>query len=186
MLREKHQSVASRMHPNWGPHLQPRYVPWLGIELVTFALQNDAKSTEPPPSWLFSMSGLDNFYWSVLEFSAFFFSSVISILWVRSSTEYCIIFSSKISIWFFFYAYVSAKNSYLSAHFKSIQFYLMEYSNKSCLKAMLLQRQHLNHLRVAICWLFPWDLGIVLWFFVLVIWGCILDILIMLWNSESS
>ena len=33
---EKHQSVASCMHPDWGLNLQPRNVPWPGIELVTF------------------------------------------------------------------------------------------------------------------------------------------------------
>ena len=31
--REKHQSVASPMWPNWGPGLQARHVPWLGNEL---------------------------------------------------------------------------------------------------------------------------------------------------------
>ena len=30
--REKYQCVVA---PYWGPGLQPRYVPWLGIELVT-------------------------------------------------------------------------------------------------------------------------------------------------------
>ena len=33
--REKHWSVASRMHPNRGWNLQPRYVSWLGINLTT-------------------------------------------------------------------------------------------------------------------------------------------------------
>ena len=35
-VREKHQSVASSTCPDWGPNLQPRYVPWPGIELVIF------------------------------------------------------------------------------------------------------------------------------------------------------
>ena len=33
---EKHRSVASCTCPNQGPGPQPRYVPWSGIELVTF------------------------------------------------------------------------------------------------------------------------------------------------------
>ena len=33
---EKHWSVASCMCPDWGLNLQPRYVPWAGIEPVTF------------------------------------------------------------------------------------------------------------------------------------------------------
>ena len=33
---ERHQLVASCMHPHWGPNLQPRHVPWLVIKLVTF------------------------------------------------------------------------------------------------------------------------------------------------------
>ena len=34
--REKHQYVvASVVPPHWGPGLQPRYVPWLGIEPAT-------------------------------------------------------------------------------------------------------------------------------------------------------
>ena len=36
--RKKHQCVvASSTHPNWGPGLQPRHVPWLGIEPETFS-----------------------------------------------------------------------------------------------------------------------------------------------------
>ena len=35
-VREKHWLVASRMYPDGGLNLQPRYVPWPGIELVTF------------------------------------------------------------------------------------------------------------------------------------------------------
>ena len=34
--RKKHQAVASHAHPNQGPNLQPRHVPWLGIEPATF------------------------------------------------------------------------------------------------------------------------------------------------------
>ena len=34
--REKHQSVASCTHPNWGQNPQPRYVTCLGIEPPTF------------------------------------------------------------------------------------------------------------------------------------------------------
>ena len=34
--REKHRSVASHICPNWELNLQPRYVPWLGIEPTTF------------------------------------------------------------------------------------------------------------------------------------------------------
>ena len=35
-MREKYWSVASCMHPNRGLNLQPRYVPWPGIEPATF------------------------------------------------------------------------------------------------------------------------------------------------------
>ena len=42
---EKHQSAVSCTRPNWGLNLQSRYVPWPGIELVTFWLQNDARSS---------------------------------------------------------------------------------------------------------------------------------------------
>ena len=34
--REKHQLIASRMHPNWGLKPQPRHVPEPGIESTTF------------------------------------------------------------------------------------------------------------------------------------------------------
>ena len=34
-VREKHQSVASHIHSNRGPNLQPRRVPWLGTEPAT-------------------------------------------------------------------------------------------------------------------------------------------------------
>ena len=34
--RERERSIASRMLPNQGWNPQPRYVPWLGIESVTF------------------------------------------------------------------------------------------------------------------------------------------------------
>ena len=30
--REKHQMVASHMHPDWGSNPQPRYVPWPGMK----------------------------------------------------------------------------------------------------------------------------------------------------------
>ena len=35
-VREKHQSDASCMRPNWGPNPQPRHVLWPGIKLATF------------------------------------------------------------------------------------------------------------------------------------------------------
>ena len=35
-VREKHQSVASRTGPKWGQNPQPRHVPGLGIEPLTF------------------------------------------------------------------------------------------------------------------------------------------------------
>ena len=35
-VREKYRSLASRIHPRWGPSPQPRHVSWLGIEPVTF------------------------------------------------------------------------------------------------------------------------------------------------------
>ena len=35
-VRGKHQLVASCTYPDWGPNPQPRHVPWLGMEPVTF------------------------------------------------------------------------------------------------------------------------------------------------------
>ena len=35
-VKEKHWLVASHTHPDHGPNLQPRHVPWLGIEPATF------------------------------------------------------------------------------------------------------------------------------------------------------
>ena len=35
-VREKHQSIASYMYPDWGLNLQPRYVPWQRIKTITF------------------------------------------------------------------------------------------------------------------------------------------------------
>ena len=35
-VREKQWLVASDSHPYWGSNLQPRYIPWLGIEPSTF------------------------------------------------------------------------------------------------------------------------------------------------------
>ena len=42
-MREKHQLVAFYTCPDWGLNLQPRYVPWQGIEPVT--------SSAAPTSW---------------------------------------------------------------------------------------------------------------------------------------
>ena len=36
-VREKQRSVASHVHPNQGSNLQPRCVPWWGVEPSTFA-----------------------------------------------------------------------------------------------------------------------------------------------------
>ena len=36
MMCEKHQCGCLSHTPNWGPGLQPRLVPWLGIELAIF------------------------------------------------------------------------------------------------------------------------------------------------------
>ena len=45
---EKHQGmVASHVFPYSGPGLQPRHVPWLGIEPMTLGSQAGAQSTEP-------------------------------------------------------------------------------------------------------------------------------------------
>ena len=44
--REKHQSIATLMHPDWGWNLQPGHVPWWGIKPTTFWLQDDA-----PTNW---------------------------------------------------------------------------------------------------------------------------------------
>ena len=44
---EKHQLVASYMHPSGGPGPQLRHVTWLGIKPATYALGDDAEPTEP-------------------------------------------------------------------------------------------------------------------------------------------
>ena len=45
---EKHLCVvASHTPPYWGPGLQPRHVPWLGIEPQPFGSQAEVQSTEP-------------------------------------------------------------------------------------------------------------------------------------------
>ena len=36
--REKRRLVASRMYPDWGSNLEPRYVPQWGIDTTTFQL----------------------------------------------------------------------------------------------------------------------------------------------------
>ena len=33
---EKHRSISSPTHPNWGLNLEPRHVPWQGMEPMTF------------------------------------------------------------------------------------------------------------------------------------------------------
>ena len=38
--REKRRLVASRMYPDWGSNLEPRYVPQWGIDTTTFQLQD--------------------------------------------------------------------------------------------------------------------------------------------------
>ena len=48
-LCERKTSIGFLSHAfPWGPGLQPRHVPWLGIKPVTFGLQNNAQLTEPP------------------------------------------------------------------------------------------------------------------------------------------
>ena len=53
---EKHQCVLDSWVPNWGSGLQPRHVPWLGIELATL-LFTDRRSihwaTPARAPWLF-------------------------------------------------------------------------------------------------------------------------------------
>ena len=46
-MREKHQLVASRTHPDRGPNLQPRPVPNWESNSQPFGLQDDAQPTEP-------------------------------------------------------------------------------------------------------------------------------------------
>ena len=45
--RKKHWLVASCMHPVQGPNLQPRCVPWPGIEPATFHIVDNAQPIEP-------------------------------------------------------------------------------------------------------------------------------------------
>ena len=42
---EKHQLVASHTYPNWGSNLQPRYMPWPGIQPCTFWCGGDTPTT---------------------------------------------------------------------------------------------------------------------------------------------
>ena len=49
-VREKHQLVASRMSPDRASELQPRYLPWLGIEPTTFRLWDDAPTNWTTPA----------------------------------------------------------------------------------------------------------------------------------------
>ena len=46
-MKEKCRLVASCAHPDLGPNLQPRHVPWLGINRWPFAFQDDAQPAEP-------------------------------------------------------------------------------------------------------------------------------------------
>ena len=48
-------------HPQLGTGLQPRHVPWLGIESATLWLEAGAQSTEPHQPGLFCKSCLRNF-----------------------------------------------------------------------------------------------------------------------------
>ena len=57
-VREKHQLVASRVHPDWGPNWR------------TFALQNDTQPTEPCRSGQF-LTVLVLFYWFSFHVSVF-------------------------------------------------------------------------------------------------------------------
>ena len=43
---KKHQLVACCRCPNWGPNVQPKHVPWLGFELVTFCF-----AEQHPTEW---------------------------------------------------------------------------------------------------------------------------------------
>ena len=48
-VREKHQLVASHMHPNRGSNPQPRYMPWPGIKPAAFwgCMGTTLQPTEP-------------------------------------------------------------------------------------------------------------------------------------------
>ena len=43
---ERNRLVASGMYPDQWPTCNPRHVPWLGIKLLTFRLQDDAQLTK--------------------------------------------------------------------------------------------------------------------------------------------
>ena len=52
--REKHQLIASPMHPNQGSNPQPRYVPRSGIKPTAFWCPDDTPSngaTQPAQVW---------------------------------------------------------------------------------------------------------------------------------------
>ena len=71
--------------PSWGPGLQPRHVPWLGIKLVgAFGSQASTRSTEPHqsgPNSLYNCSSCEWHYWKPSYLWLLFpFSSVDSLL----------------------------------------------------------------------------------------------------------
>ena len=47
-VREKHQLVASRVHPDQVSNPQPGCVPWSGMEPVVFGVQDDAPPDHAP------------------------------------------------------------------------------------------------------------------------------------------
>ena len=47
-VREKHGQVASYTYPYLGFNLQPRYVPWLGIEPTILVHRTTLQPTKPP------------------------------------------------------------------------------------------------------------------------------------------
>ena len=64
-VREKHRLVASCPHPNRGLNMQPRYVPWPGIEPATFwcaaGCSKQLRSTLP--EWASAFCSIQAFTW---------------------------------------------------------------------------------------------------------------------------
>ena len=53
--REKHRSVASHTHLDWGLNMEPRYVSWPGIEPATLWLQDNTPTNRATPDsvWIY-------------------------------------------------------------------------------------------------------------------------------------
>ena len=116
---EKHESVASRTHPNRGP----RHVPWLGIEPVTFSFvaQRPAIWTTPVRAWylfvLICNSHKDLLCWAyihllVCHLYIFFFvcGDSLPIFKLDYLCSYCWVFWNFYIVWIQFLYWICVLN----------------------------------------------------------------------------